>query len=360
MSGVEVKSLSVSFGKLEVLKHMNLSVPDGEFLVLLGPSGCGKSTLLDSIAGFIDVDEGEVHIGGANVTWEEPNKRGIGMVFQSYALYPRMSVRGNLAFGLKTSGCPSDEIERRIQRVSSLLHIDHLLHRRPSQLSGGQRQRVAIGRALVKDAEVFLFDEPLSNLDAQLRAELRLEIKKIHQTLGNTIIYVTHDQIEALTLADRIAVMYGGVITQLAPPQQIYDKPDNLFVAGFVGSPKMNFHKGALKFRNGVPFFESPEFSLSLANYEFIDKAEDGRPVTIGIRAEQAAISRGSEQETIEGKVSIVEHLGAEQLVWSQIGDFLLVVKAAGDEPVKVGDNVPLHIQTNRISLFDSATEKRL
>ena len=217
---------------------------EGEFIVLLGPSGCGKSTLLNCIAGLLDISEGQIFIKGKNVTWEEPKDRGIGMVFQSYALYPQMTVERNLSFGLRVAGVPKDEIARRIARAAEILQIEPLLERKPAALSGGQRQRVAIGRALVRDVDVFLFDEPLSNLDAKLRSELRVEIKRLHRKLQNTMIYVTHDQIEAMTLADRIAMMKGGVIQQLDAPQTIYNRPVNRFVAGFLGSPAMNFLEG--------------------------------------------------------------------------------------------------------------------
>src|ERR1044071_2438461 len=244
---VSVRDLSLSFVSVSALEHLDLDIHDGEFLVLLGPSGCGKSTLLNCIAGLLDVGEGQIFINGWNVTWEEPKDRHIGMVFQSYALYPQMSVRRNLSFGLRSAGVPHDEIGRRIARAAEILQIEPLLDRKPSQLSGGQRQRVAIGRALVRDVDVFLFDEPLSNLDAKLRSELRVEIKRLHQKLGNTMVYVTHDQVEAMTLADRIAVMRGGRILQLGAPHEIYSRPANRFVAGFIGSPPMNFLTGELQ-----------------------------------------------------------------------------------------------------------------
>jgi len=243
-NSIEVNDLTLNFGAVSVLKNMNLNVEEGEFVVLLGPSGCGKSTLLNCLAGLLDITDGQIFIKGKNVTWAEPSERGIGMVFQSYALYPQMSVRGNLSFGLKNAKVPKDEIDKRIARAAAILQIEPLLDRKPAALSGGQRQRVAIGRALVRDVDVFLFDEPLSNLDAKLRSELRVEIKRLHNQLGNTMVYVTHDQIEALTLADRIAVMKGGVIQQLSDPQTIYNKPSNLFVAGFIGSPPMNMLQG--------------------------------------------------------------------------------------------------------------------
>ena len=222
---------------VSVLKALDLDIADGEFIVLLGPSGCGKSTLLNCIAGLLEPSEGKVFIKGKNVTWDEPKDRGIGMVFQSYALYPQMTVERNLSFGLRVAGLPKEEIDKRVKRAAEMLQLEPLLQRKPTALSGGQRQRVAIGRALVRDVDVFLFDEPLSNLDAKLRAELRVEIKRLHQRLGNTMIYVTHDQIEALTLADRVAVMKGGIIQQLDDPHAIYNEPKNLYVAGFIGSP---------------------------------------------------------------------------------------------------------------------------
>src|SRR6201996_8711890 len=243
-TSVSIRGIEVAFGSVRVLDRLDLEVAESEFLVLLGPSGCGKSTLLNAIAGLAEVEDGEVWIGGRNVTWLEPSQRGIAMVFQSYALYPRMTVRSNLSFGLKVARTPRPEIERRVAHAAGLLHIEDLLDRRPGELSGGQRQRVAIGRALVRDVGVFLFDEPLSNLDAQLRAELRVEIKRLHARLGATMIYVTHDQIEALTLADRIAVMHGSVIQQFDTPREVYARPRNRFVAEFVGSPAMNFIDG--------------------------------------------------------------------------------------------------------------------
>src|SRR6478752_2822808 len=243
-SSVSIKDLSLNFGNVKVLEHLNLDIAQGEFIVLLGPSGCGKSTLLNCIAGLLDVSDGQIFISGKNVTWDEPKDRGIGMVFQSYALYPQMTVEKNLSFGLRVARMPKAEVDARVKRDSEILQIEPLLQRKPVELSGGQRQRVAIGRALVRDVDVFLFDEPLSNLDAKLRSELRVEIKRLHQKLANTMIYVTHDQIEAMTLADRIAVMKGGLIQQLGRPQEIYRRPVNRFVAGFIGSPGMDFLDG--------------------------------------------------------------------------------------------------------------------
>ena len=265
---VAVKDLHLAYGQINVLNRLNLDIAEGEFIVLLGPSGCGKSTLLNCIAGLLDITDGQIFIKGKNVTWEEPKDRGIGMVFQSYALYPQMTVRGNLSFGLKNAGLPRAEIEKRIKRASEILQIEPLLERKPAALSGGQRQRVAIGRALVRDVDVFLFDEPLSNLDAKLRSELRVEIKRLHQQLENTMIYVTHDQIEALTLADRIAVMRGGYIQQLADPKTIYNKPANLFVAGFIGSPAMTMLKGGDRRGPDGPAFAVDGVTVPLAGYD--------------------------------------------------------------------------------------------
>ena len=252
MPGVVVRGLSKSYGPVQALREIDLVVEPGDFAVLLGPSGCGKSTLLNANAGLDDIDAGSIEIGGAEVTQREPSERGIAMVFQSYALYPTMTVRRNLSFGLRVRSVPKPEIQRRVAWVSALLQIGGMLDRKPSQLSGGQRQRVAIGRALVQQAKVFLLDEPLSNLDAKLRTEMRVELKRLHRSLDATIIYVTHDQIEAMTLATRIAVMRAGRIEQYATPDVLYERPATLFVAGFVGSPGMNFLSGSIG-RASVP-----------------------------------------------------------------------------------------------------------
>ena len=244
MSAVAIRQLAVRMGSTPVIEQLDLAVREGEFLVLLGPSGCGKSTLLHAIAGLVDTEDGSIHIGGRDVTWADPKDRAIGMVFQSYALYPTMSVERNMSFGLRVAGLPRREIAQRVERAAKLLQLEPLLARKPAQLSGGQRQRVAIGRALVREAQVFLFDEPLSNLDAKLRTELRRELKGLHRELGATMIYVTHDQVEAMTLATRVAVMRGGRILQVGTPGEVYARPVDIFVAGFLGSPGMNFIEG--------------------------------------------------------------------------------------------------------------------
>ncbi|MGY6709050.1 MAG: ABC transporter ATP-binding protein [Rhizobiaceae bacterium] len=361
MSSVIVRDVSLSFGAVEVLKSLNLEIGKGEFLVLLGPSGCGKSTLLNCIAGLLDVTAGQIHINGKNVTWEEPKDRGIGMVFQSYALYPQMSVAGNLSFGLKNARLPKAEIEERVARAASILQIEPLLARRPAELSGGQRQRVAIGRALVRDVEVFLFDEPLSNLDAKLRSELRVEIKRLHQRLGNTMVYVTHDQIEAMTLADRIAVMKGGLIQQLDTPQAIYSRPVNRFVAGFIGSPGMNFFKGRIE-TNSAPLFRAGDVAIDLSRYEFSQDGTPGREVEIGVRPEHVVLGPAAKElpVTAEVEVEIVEPMGSDTLVWTRYGGQSLTVRTETDKVPEPGERVLVGFDPARASLFDAADGERV
>jgi multiple sugar transport system ATP-binding protein len=354
MAHVSIRELAIDFGSLNVLKGLNLEVDSGEFIVLLGPSGCGKSTLLNAIAGLIDVSDGQIWIGDKNVTWEEPKDRGIGMVFQSYALYPTMTVEGNLSFGLRIAGMSKEEIERRVDRAAQILQIGPLRKRRPSELSGGQRQRVAIGRALVRDVDVFLFDEPLSNLDAKLRTELRVELKRLHAELGSTMIYVTHDQIEALTLADKIAVMSGGVIQQFASPKEIYRRPVNRFVAGFVGSPSMNFLSGRVVSDAGAPAFVLPdERRIDLSGYEFGSVPGDGRPVTLGIRPEQMQFSPiNGKTSSVPATFSIVEPMGSDSLVWGQVGKETMSIRIDADDDVALNSEQPVYFQPALSSLF--------
>ena len=361
MSSVIVRDVSLSFGAVEVLKSLNLEIGKGEFLVLLGPSGCGKSTLLNCIAGLLDVTAGQIHINGKNVTWEEPKDRGIGMVFQSYALYPQMSVAGNLSFGLKNARLPKDEIAKRVARAAEILQIEPLLARRPAELSGGQRQRVAIGRALVRDVEVFLFDEPLSNLDAKLRGELRVEIKRLHQKLGNTMVYVTHDQIEAMTLADRIAVMKGGVIQQLDTPQAIYSRPVNRFVAGFIGSPGMNFFQGRIE-TNSAPQFKADDIAVDLSRYDFSTGGPEGRQVELGVRPEHVVLGPAAKDMpvTAEVEIEIVEPMGSDTLVWTRYGGQSLTVRAETDKVPAPGDRVLVGFDPGRASIFDAADGERV
>ncbi len=359
---VSVRGLAQSYGALQVLKSLDLDIADGEFIVLLGPSGCGKSTLLNCIAGLLEPTHGQVFIKGKNVTWEEPKDRGIGMVFQSYALYPQMTVEKNLSFGLRVSGMATDEVNKRVARASEILQIQPLMDRKPSQLSGGQRQRVAIGRALVRDVDVFLFDEPLSNLDAKLRAELRVEIKRLHQKLGNTMIYVTHDQIEALTLADRVAVMRGGTIQQLDAPQTIYNKPKNLYVAGFIGSPSMNFLKGAIEGSGKKAVFKLGDISVPLKDYKADVELKPGAAV-LGVRPEHIRIDGGAEEGAslpLNAVVDIVEPMGADTLIWLNVEGQTMSARVESNEVFTPGQKVKVRLRINLASVFDEATTDRL
>ncbi|MEZ5930966.1 MAG: sn-glycerol-3-phosphate ABC transporter ATP-binding protein UgpC [Alphaproteobacteria bacterium] len=360
MAEVSVRDVSVAFGAVRVFDGLDLEVSSGEFIVLLGPSGCGKSTLLNSIAGLLEVDQGQIWIGDRNVTWEEPKDRGIAMVFQSYALYPRMTVRRNLSFGLEMAKTPKDEIERRVQQAAAMLQIEQLLDRRPDQLSGGQRQRVAIGRALVRDAKVFLFDEPLSNLDAQLRNELRVEIKRLHQRLDATMIYVTHDQIEALTLADRIAVMQDQAIQQLGTPSEIYNRPANRFVAGFVGSPRMNFLDGHLEKDGGETVFVAGDRRLRLNGYAFERRPEPTMKVSLGIRPEHLIVGDGGNCRLDGLTVDMVEPMGADSLVWFRDDHVSLGVRLSGETVLREGEAAPLTLPVNQLSIFSTETGARL
>ncbi len=361
-TSVSIQDLSLNFGAVTVLQTLNLDVADGEFIVLLGPSGCGKSTLLNCIAGLLDVSQGRIFIKGKNVTWEEPKDRGIGMVFQSYALYPQMTVEKNLSFGLRVAGTPKDEIAKRIARAAEILQIEPLLQRKPAALSGGQRQRVAIGRALVRDVDVFLFDEPLSNLDAKLRAELRVEIKLLHRKLQNTMIYVTHDQIEAMTLADRIAVMKGGVIQQLDAPQTIYNRPVNRFVAGFLGSPAMNFLDGQLN-GDSSPVFKVGNVAVPLDRYVFDGGADrGGGPCVFGIRPEHIAFGEAANAMPFatDAEVEIVEPMGSDTLVWTKLGGHNLSFRVEAERTLRNGDPIRIGFDPARASLFDTQSGNRM
>nr|WP_316654546.1 ABC transporter ATP-binding protein [uncultured Gellertiella sp.] len=361
-TSVSIRNLSLDFGSVNVLKDLDLDVRDGEFLVLLGSSGCGKSTLLNCIAGLLEPSEGQIFIKEKNVTWLEPKDRGIGMVFQSYALYPQMTVERNLSFGLRVSGMARPEIEKRVARAAEILQIQPLLTRKPAELSGGQRQRVAIGRALVRDVDVFLFDEPLSNLDAKLRSELRVELKRLHQTLKNTMIYVTHDQIEALTLADRIAIMKNGLIQQLDDPTTIYYAPRNLFVAGFIGSPSMNFLRGTLVDGEGGLAFETGGIRFRLDGYKPATALEAGRPVVLGLRPEHIRANEefAADEEVHEAVVDIEEPMGADNLLWLKHAGHTMSVRVNGARRFQPGTKVRLAFDIRMASLFDTGTELRL
>jgi multiple sugar transport system ATP-binding protein len=362
VNSVSIRGLAQSYGSLQILKELDLDIPDGEFLVLLGPSGCGKSTLLNCIAGLLEPTHGQVFIKGKNVTWEEPKDRGIGMVFQSYALYPQMTVERNMSFGLRVSGMAKDEIEKRVSRAADILQLGPLLQRKPMQLSGGQRQRVAIGRALVRDVDVFLFDEPLSNLDAKLRAELRVEIKRLHQRLGNTMIYVTHDQIEAMTLADRIAVMKSGTIQQLDSPMTIYNKPKNRYVAGFIGSPGMNFLKSEIDGAGAKAMLKLGSAKINLKDYTPLAPLMP-KQVEFGVRPEHIRINAGAEaglSESFDAVVDIVEPMGSDSLVWLTLGGQTLSARVESSEQYRPGEKVKIRFRVGLASLFDEASGDRL
>ncbi len=360
---VSVRNLAQSYGAVQVLKSLDLDIAEGEFLVLLGPSGCGKSTLLNCIAGLLEPSQGQVFIKGKNVTWEEPKDRGIGMVFQSYALYPQMTVEGNLSFGLRVAGMAKEEIDQRVKRAATMLQLEPLLERKPTALSGGQRQRVAIGRALVRDVDVFLFDEPLSNLDAKLRAELRVEIKRLHQRLGNTMIYVTHDQIEALTLADRVAVMKGGTIQQLDNPMTIYNSPKNLYVAGFIGSPSMNFLKGEIVGSGTDVAVKVQGVTVPLVGYTTERATHDGQKVIFGVRPEHIRINVGSGADVspeYDAEVELVEPMGSDSLVWLKFEGQSLTARVESNVHFHPGDKVKVRFRVGLASLFDEADSDRI
>jgi len=346
MSNVTLRKLCITRGDNQILRDLDLQIEPGEFLVLLGPSGCGKSTLLHSIAGLIDLSGGAIEIGGRDMSHADPSERGIGMVFQSYALYPTMSVEKNMSFGLKIAGTPKAEIQRRVRRTAEMLQLDALLDRKPSQLSGGQRQRVAIGRALVREAGVYLFDEPLSNLDAKLRAELRRELKLLHQTLGSTMVYVTHDQAEAMTLATRIVVMQGGRIQQIGTPAEVYDRPANRFVAGFLGSPSMNFVDGSVDAQG--------RFSAGALNMA-LPTTKQGA-VTLAARPEHLHID---DNGPMSGTVTLVEPMGNHQVVWIDCGGQALSLIEHDARPLASGQTVRFTIDAARVSLFDQGSGQR-
>ena len=359
MYSVEIKNLDLHYESVKVLQDLNLSVAQGEFLVLLGSSGCGKSTLLNCIAGLLEISAGQIFINGKNVTWAEPSQRGIGMVFQSYALYPQMTVAGNMSFGLKNAKVAKSEIKKRVAQAAGILQIEDLLGRKPAALSGGQRQRVAIGRALVRDAAVFLFDEPLSNLDAKLRTDLRVEIKRLHQKLDNTMIYVTHDQIEAMTLADRIAIMKGGKIMQLDSPAAIYNQPCNLYVAGFIGSPSMNFIRGNIKDQQ----FSSGALTMPLSAYQWADSSKDFSGAGIlGIRPEHVITGElaAKAQVRLELSVDIIEPMGSDTLIYASLNNEEFRVRIDGQAEIKPGTKLTIGLHAQRLSLFDPITEARL
>ncbi len=360
MSSVSVRGLDIAFGKVRVIEGLDLDIEEGEFVVLLGPSGCGKSTLLHTIAGLIDVSEGRIDINGTDVTWADPSERGIGMVFQSYALYPTMTVERNLSFGLRVAGMDKAQIATRIDKAARMLQLTELLHRKPAQLSGGQRQRVAIGRALVREAKVFLLDEPLSNLDAKLRAELRRELKQLHRDLGATMVHVTHDQIEAMTLATRMAVMRAGKIQQFDTPDHVYAKPANMFVAGFLGSPSMNFVRGHLERDGARVRFESAALRADVSGYAFARQPTDKQPAVLGIRPEHLRVVDAAAAHNARANVNLIEPMGGNKIAWLDVQGTSLALQVEPTVDFEIGAPLALGLDSAHVSLFDAASEARL
>jgi multiple sugar transport system ATP-binding protein len=368
MSTVEFRDIVKRYGALTILERLNLKVEDGEFLVLLGPSGCGKTTLLNLLAGLLEINDGAILIDGRDVSDLDPKDRGLAMVFQSYALYPTKTVRGNLKFGLSARRLSGAEIENRIAWAAKLLQIEHLLDRKPAQLSGGQRQRVAIGRALVKQVGLFLFDEPLSNLDAKLRTEMRLEIKKLHTQLKSTIVYVTHDQIEAMTMATKIAVMDKGVIQQLGSPDEIYDLPENVFVADFVGAPTMNMVDGVIRRDNGAVRAELPgtEIRFDLSAYKWRESAADRQPVKIGFRSEHFAPAdeEGPAGPTmpLELPIQFVEKSGAEAVAFLDLAGKTIAarIEPGAADRYRRNATAAVKLQLDKVNVFDAGSGRRL
>ena len=347
MSAIELKAVRKSFGVVDVINGVDLAIGSGEFCVFVGPSGCGKSTLLRMIAGLEDVTSGDVFIDGRRINTIEPGDRELAMVFQSYALYPHMSVERNMGFGLSMNGMAKAEVDRRVAEAAAALQLQPLLKRRPAQLSGGQRQRVAIGRAIVRHPKAFLFDEPLSNLDAELRVQMRVEITKLHRQLGATMIYVTHDQVEAMTMADRIVVLRGGVIEQQGRPIDLYRDPDNAFVAGFIGSPKMNFFKGVMRADGTVELAETV-FSPALSSRPGSD-----REVTIGLRPEHFEVG-GEAAGALAMDIDLIENLGGNSIWHGRLssGEKLLVERR-GYHDQGPGSSVPISFRPENALIFD-------
>ncbi len=365
MSTLEIDRVRKSYGIHEVLKEVSISIGTGDFLVLLGPSGCGKSTLLNMIAGLDSITGGEIRIAGKVVNDLSPKDRDIAMVFQSYALYPTMTVRQNIEFGMKIRGIAPPEREKAVKTAADLLQMSHLLDRKPSQLSGGQRQRVAMGRAIVRQPKLFLFDEPLSNLDAKLRVDMRTEIKRLHARLGTTIVYVTHDQIEAMTLATRVAVMKDGVVQQLDEPQVVYDRPANVYVAKFVGSPSMNIIPGVLEVQDTVVSAVVDIANRGLARISGVAMSPEtarkyaGKKVLVGIRPENFSIATGDIRPTLTVDVDVVEPTGPDTLVVFHCGGAEVTARLPPKQ-ASAGREAALCVDTSKVVIFDADTENRI
>jgi multiple sugar transport system ATP-binding protein len=368
MATLDLKQIRKTYGNadVETLKGIDISIESGEFLILVGPSGCGKSTLMNTIAGLEDINSGQILIDGIDVSNVEPKDRDIAMVFQSYALYPNMTVEGNIAFGLKIRKMPQNEIDAEVKRVAQMLQMDQLLDRKPSQLSGGQRQRVAMGRALARRPKLYLFDEPLSNLDAKLRVEMRHQIKRLHQQLNTTIVYVTHDQIEAMTLADRIAVMKDGILQQLGTPKEIYNKPNNMFVAGFMGSPSMNFISTVVDLDSS----ENPIIRVSGgANEEHEIKLppsmreHDGKKVVIGLRPEHITDTDAEDTSAstrLNLQLEVLEPTGPDTIAMVKVNDQEVACRLSPEFEGKIGELASLNFDLSRAVYFDGETEQRI
>ena len=354
MANVTLHNARKSFGSVDIIKGVNLEVPNGEFCVFVGPSGCGKSTLLRMIAGLEDFTSGHLLIGNKEMANVQSADRGVAMVFQSYALYPHMTVKENISFGLKMAKMPADQIAARVKHASDMLQLGPLLDRKPSQLSGGQRQRVAIGRSIVREPEVFLFDEPLSNLDANLRVQMRIEITKLHQDLKSTMIYVTHDQVEAMTMADKIVVLHAGIIEQVGSPLDLYHRPNNMFVAGFIGSPKMNFIKAVASPLKGGKINVSLPGGTKIVLDDQGQKISVGQKIALGIRPEHITIGEKNDGE-LKGNLRIAEYLGSETMFYASLADGSdLSVKADGLTSAKQGADIKFGLAAKACHLFDA------
>jgi multiple sugar transport system ATP-binding protein len=348
MSTVAIRNVRKSYGTVPVIHGVSIDIPDGEFVALVGPSGCGKSTLLRMIAGLEDISGGEIVIADRVVNDIAPKDRDIAMVFQNYALYPHMNVRQNMGFALRQRKVAKAEIDKRVMNAARILGLEQLLDRKPRALSGGQRQRVAMGRAIVRDPNVFLFDEPLSNLDAKLRVQMRSELKELHQRLGVTTVYVTHDQIEAMTLADRVVVMNGGIVEQMGPPLELYDKPMSLFVAAFIGSPPMNFLEGTLENPTTLKLVDGTVVTLTQA------VPGEGR-TTLGVRPEHLFLS----ETGWPAVVSVIEPTGSETQITARLGEYIIRVLVRGRTDVRPGDTIHVSAKPADLHIFDTASGKR-
>jgi multiple sugar transport system ATP-binding protein len=366
MADVKIRGLEKRFGAIHAVRGIDLDIADGEFAVLVGPSGCGKSTLLRTIAGLEEISAGEISIGGEVVNDMRPRDRDVAMVFQDYALYPHMTVEKNIGFGLRARRMPQTEIDVRVNRASVMLGIAQLLKRFPRQLSGGQRQRVAIGRAIVREPQIFLFDEPLSNLDAQLRDEMRSEIKRLHQAISTTMIYVTHDQIEAMTLADRIVLMREGLIEQVGSPAELFERPATRFVAGFLGSPKMSFIPGRLiqSTAGAAVALDGAIAPLPLPGGRRGHAAPDGAQVLLGIRPEHIGRAVGASPPAgmarIEARIELLQPTGSRTFATFRLGDSSAMAELQAHDVNRPGETIELDINLNRVSLFDAADERAL